>query len=113
VSEPEYSAFQSHNFQQQSPIFNKYSYAVEKIFDRIEDLAILYSVVADEESRQNIRLRYERLMQREFIEAFHDLNERLRQTADPIRQSSLRARLAKISRNIVAGKHRWEKHSPT
>jgi len=59
VFEPEYTAFNTHDFQNQMRPFNKYGYAMKKIMENVKNMAIMYSCCTYSEQRQNVYRKYE------------------------------------------------------
>ena len=76
VTDFEQSAFNTCDFQKGTPNFDRYSYRIRKVMERVGDLAMQYSCIRSKEGRAGVRKMFESLMQSEFlIEAFGALNE--------------------------------------
>ena len=59
------SAFNTHDFERLYP-FNKYQWKLNRIYDKVKDLAITHSCASDEEGRKKIHQRYINLVNSEF-----------------------------------------------
>jgi len=76
VTEFEESAFNTCDFQNGKPKFDRYGYRIRKVMERVGDLAMQYSCIRSKEGRAGVRKMFESLMQSEFlIEAVDALNE--------------------------------------
>ena len=53
-----YSAYNTYDFQNQRQQFNKYRYAMGKIMERIQDLAIMHSSISNPVDRDEVEQRY-------------------------------------------------------
>ena len=72
----EYSAINTHDFQDGLKPFNKYGYAMKKIMERVKDLAILHSCISSPEGRANAHRKYEALLEAKFRSRLAQLIER-------------------------------------
>jgi len=59
------SAFNTHDYERLYP-FNKYQWKLNRIYDKVKDLAITYSCLSNEEGRRNIHQKCINLVQSEF-----------------------------------------------
>lgn len=72
----EESAFNTCDFQNGKPKFDRYGYRIRKVMERVGDLAIQHSCIRSKERREGVRKMFESLMQSEFlIEAVGALSE--------------------------------------
>jgi hypothetical protein len=112
VTAPEYSAFNTHDFQDSLKPFNRYGYAMRKIMERVKDLATLHSCISSPEGRANVQRKYEALLEAKFRSRLAQLIERCQYTADPDRKLELRLRIAELTRRIQEAKRIWERYAP-
>jgi hypothetical protein len=112
VTSEEYSAFNSHDFQDSLKPFNRYGYAMKKIMERIQHLAILHSSLSSEQGRLNTQQRYEAFLEARFGRRLAYLVERCQMTDDPDRKLELKRKIAELSRRIVEAKRIWERFAP-
>ena len=112
VTATEYSAFNTHDFQDSLKPFNKYGYAMRKIMERIKDLAILHSCISSEVGRANVYRKYEALLEAKFRSRLAQLIERCQRTEDPDRKLDLKLKIAELTRRILEAKKIWERFAP-
>ena len=112
VTSAEYSAFNTHDFQDGLKPFNKYGYAMKKIMERVRDLAILHSSLSSEEGRLNMQRRYEAFLEAKFRGRLAYLIERCQMTDDPDRKLELKQKIAELTRRIMEAKRIWERYAP-
>ena len=105
------SAFNTHDFQKDRRPLNKYAYRVQKIMERVKDLALLHSCISQPEGRANIQRWYENLVDNEFRSQLLFLVGKYQRTFDEERRLKLRGKIAKLSRHILACKMVWEGYS--
>jgi hypothetical protein len=108
----EYNAFNTVDFQRTLQPFDKYGYAMKKIMERIQDLALLHSVIASQEDRQATYRRYEGIVEIEFRDRLMALVSRYQTTGAEHIRSSLKQKIAEISRRILEAKKIWEQYAP-
>jgi hypothetical protein len=107
----EYSAFNTHDYQRTLRPFNKYSYAMQKIMERVKDIAILHSSISCPEGRQEEYEKYKRLVDFEFRNRLKALVSRHRY-ADMEDRFELKRRIAELSRRILECRKIWEHYAP-
>ena len=112
VSEPEYSAFNTHDFQRSLRPFNKYGYALQKIMERVKDLAILHSSISSPQGRLETYRRYEAFADREFRNRLLGLTERYKRIEDDDKKAWLKQKIAELNRRILECKRLWERYAP-
>jgi hypothetical protein len=112
VTSPDYSAFNTHDFQDSLQPFNKYGYAMKKLMERIRDLAILHSCLSSPEGRLNTQRRYEAFLEAKFRSRLTHLIEHCQVTADPDRKLELKQKIAELTRRILEAKRIWERFAP-
>jgi hypothetical protein len=112
VSESEYSAFNTHDFQRTLRPFNTYGYAIKKVMERVKDLAILHSSISSEEGRVDTYRRYEAFVDREFRNRLMGLTERYKRGEDDEKKAWLKRKIAELNRRILDCKKIWERYAP-
>ena len=111
VTDDRYSAFDTHDFRQTLPAFDKRAYAFDKLLERIEDLGIMHSVISFEEGRQNVQARYERLLEDRFRRRVDQLAKGLTVASDDERRRQIKRQIREIMIQIIACKKAWQKHA--
>ena len=109
---PEYSAFNTVDFQKTQGPFNKYAYAMKKIMERIKELAIMHSSISDEDGRRATYQRYESLVDREFRQRLLTKADRHKRQADEEKRYWMRSKIAELNRRILECKMIWAQHAP-
>jgi len=112
VDDSEYSAFNSIDFQRMLKPFDKYSYAMKKVMERVKDLALLHSVINSPEGRIHTRQRYETLIELEFRDNLKKLVKRYKETVNEERKFLQKGRIGKLNRRILEAKIIWEQFAP-
>lgn len=112
VCDDGYSAFNTVDFQRTVSTFDRYGYAMQKIMDRVKDLALLHSSLMDHERRLDVYRRYEAFVAYEFRERLLDMVERHRITHDEGERFLLRKKIGEMNRRILECKKIWERYAP-
>jgi len=112
VTEDGYSAFNTHDFQRTLKPFDKYGYAMKKIMERLNDLAILYSSISSPEGRRHTCQRYQSLVEFEFRSRLMDMIDRYKKTTDFERKLALKRKIGEVNRRILECKEIWERYAP-
>ena len=112
VTEPEYSAFNTHDFQDSLKPFDKYRYAMRKIMEQVKELALYHSCISSPEGRANVYRKFETLLESKFRSRLAQLIERCQGTASPDRKLELRLKIAELTRRIQEAKRIWERYAP-
>jgi hypothetical protein len=112
VKEEEYSAFNTRDFERKMRPFNKYAYAMKKILERVEDLAILHSSLNSVEARERCYQRYQGLIELEFRDRLLGLVRRYQETSDEEKRFGLKQKIAEINRRILDCRRIWERYAP-
>jgi hypothetical protein len=108
----EYSAFNTHDFQDRFGTFDKHAYAVKKVLERVKDLALMHSCVSSFEGREQVQHRYESVLEFEFRERLLGLVEQYRKARTEERRFALKKRIAEMNRRILEAKSIWEQCAP-
>ena len=106
------SAFNTHDFQKGLPAFNKYSYAMKKIMERVKDLALLHSSISSSEGRTATLHRYEAFVNHEFRDQLLSCIDQHKNTEDPEQKYRIKQRIAKLNVRILECKRIWERYAP-
>ena len=112
VTEHEYSAFSTVNFQRISRPFDRYGYAMKKIMERVRELAILHSCVSLPEDRLEIHNRYETIVDRRFRYRLLSLVKRYRATTEERERFLVKRKIAELNRRILECRKIWERYAP-
>lgn len=112
VSEAEYSAFNTHDFQRSLRPFDKYAYAIKKIMERVKDLAIMHSSISSEEGRKDTQRRYEAVLDLQFRDRLLGLIERYKRTGNDEIRCDLKQKIGELNRRILDCKRIWERYAP-
>ena len=112
VTAPEYSAFNTHDFQDSLKPFNKYGYAMRKIMERVKDVAIYHSCISSPEGRANVCRKYEAFLEAKFRSRLAQLIDRCQSTENPDRKLELRLKIVELTRRILEAKRIWERFAP-
>jgi hypothetical protein len=112
VTSPEYSAFNTHDYQRTQRPFNKYAYAMKKIMERVKDLAIMHSSISQPENQQPVYERFKSFMALKFINEVEELARQLHIKNSHTEQSQIRRKIAKLSREISRCMKIWAQYAP-
>ncbi len=61
------SAFNTADFHRGKHKFDKYAYKLKKVFERVNDLALMHSCISDEHGRENVKKRCRAVIEVEFM----------------------------------------------
>lgn len=114
IKDFEDSAFNTHDYYREHPHtgFNKYAYRMRRIMEKVENLAIIFSVLGSEQGRDNTQARYQRLVNREFKNRLVEIEGRLARTCNPWSRQSLMKKSAELKRRIMDCQKVWEQYAP-
>lgn len=105
-------AYGSVDFQRLRGDFDKYAYRIQKILERVKDLAQTYSCISHDEGKNNIQARYEALLYREFrdkVIALAQAYQTKRLSIDGY--DALKAKIKKLNCHIAACNKVWEQNA--
>jgi hypothetical protein len=106
------SASNTIDFQRLNPSkFSKYRYKMQKIYDKVKDLAITHSCISDEQGKKNTIQRFIDLVEREFVAESRILFETYRQYPQWVYKHRLLARIAKNDEKVKKCKIIWKKYA--
>lgn len=111
VHHEEYNAFNTHDYQKTQQPFNKYGYAMNKVLERVKDLAILHSCITDNQRRESVHRRYEALLDCEFRYHVLALAERHAAETNNARRLHTKQKVAELNRRIMTCNSLWAHHA--
>jgi len=111
VEEAEYSAFNTHDFQDAQRPFNKYVYAVKKTLERVKELAVMHSCIGQPENRKLMFHRFKSFMMFKFIDRVEELARELHADISNSTQAQIKHEIAKLGRSVQQCKAIWEQHA--
>ena len=109
VADDGYSAFNTHDFQKTLTPFDKFGYAMKKIMERAEEIAILHSVMTREEGRENTSRRFNALVDYEFREPLFKYVDRYKAAKTDEQRQRLKQKIGELNRRILEAKKAWER----
>ena len=112
VTDEDYSAFNTIDFQRNMKPFDKYGYAMKKVMERVKTLATLHSCINREEGRQNIVRRFDSLIEFEFREPLFSFVDRFRAAKTEEQKERLKRKIGDLNRRILEAKATWEQFAP-
>ena len=112
VSDDGYSAFNTVDFQRTREPFDGYGYAMKKIMERVENLAILYSAITSGEGRRNTLRRFNSLVECEFRERLLGCVDRFHAARTDEQRERLRKKIGELNRRIMECGKIWERYAP-
>jgi len=113
VTSPEYSAFNTHDYQRTQRPFNKYAYAMKKIMERVKDLAIMHSCISQPENQQLVHERFKSFMALKFADEVEELARQLHTEDSYTQQFQIRRKIATLGREICRCMKIWAQYAPT
>ena len=112
VFEPEYTAFNTHDFQNQMRPFNKYGYAMKKIMEDVKNMAIMHSCCTYPEQRRDVYRKYESFVNGRFRNRLLSLIKPYKKADHEDRRHLLKQKIAELNRRILECKRIWERYAP-
>jgi hypothetical protein len=107
----QYSAFNTHDFQNAVKPFVKYGYTMRKIMERIQDLAIMHSSVNNPVDRTAVIKRYENYLDYHFRDRLAVSIVKLKNCRYD-KKPAFRRKIAEPVRQITEAKEIWERYVP-
>jgi hypothetical protein len=102
--------YESIDYQRAHP-FDKYAYRLRKIYERVEDLALLHSCICQKEGKENIAKRFKKLVDDEFRNKARMLLENYRKYPQLMNKQKLFGRISELNGRILKCKCIWQKHA--
>jgi len=106
------SAFNTVDFQRTLKPFDKYGYAMQKIMERVRDLAILHFAISHEKGRENTLRRFNAMVEFEFKERLLRYVDRFKAAKTEEQKERLRRRIGELNRRILEARKTWERYAP-
>jgi hypothetical protein len=104
------SAFNTMDFERTHPHrFDKYAYRLEKIYERVHDLALLHSSISNEQGKKNIHQRFRSLVEKEFRDKALMLLETHRRYPHLVNKEKLFNEITEQNRRIRKCNDIWKK----
>ena len=111
VADDGYSAFNTVDFQRTMEPFDAYGYAMEKIMERVKNLAILYSSITRDEGRQNTLRRFNSLVEYEFREPLFSHVGRYKAAKTEEQRERQKMKIGDLNRRILEARKTWEQNA--
>jgi|GEM_PF-950030 hypothetical protein len=106
------SAFNTADFERMHhQNFNKYAYKIKKILERVQNLALLYSCITQDEGKANIHQRFINLIANEFRDKALILLETYKKYPHFINKEKAFERIVELNINIRKCKDIWQKYA--
>ena len=112
VYHDDYSAFNTYDFQKMRRGFNKFNYAMQKILERVKDLAIMYSCISQPENQQAVYNQFKSLMAFQFTDEVEELARKLHSDISNEERYRINRRIERLSHTIRRCKKVWEQFAP-
>lgn len=111
VTDTEYSAFNTHDYQRMKSRPNWAVIAKQKLIDRVQELALLHSCISQEAGKANTKERFKKFLEDEFQEKLEKLAQRLHKAKDSAGQADIRCKIGQIQRQILELHQVWAEHA--
>lgn len=106
------SAFNTVDFERMYPqSFNKYAYKINKIYEEVQDLALLHSCITHHEGRTNIHRRFTNLVENEFKDKAAALVETYKKYPQLINKEKVFDKATELNFNIRRCNKIWQQHA--
>ncbi len=104
--------FSSMDFKRQhAGSFNKYSYRVKKVYERVKDLAQTYSCLSHQEGKDNRHRRFKALVEEEFRDEAVMILDSLKTYGAYMNKKQAMLRIAALNKHIEKCNEIWKKHA--
>ena len=87
-------------------------YAMKKVMERLQDIAILHSSISHEEGRKNTSRRFDSMVEYEFREPLFSYVDRYKSAKTDEQKQRLKRKIGELNRRIIECKRVWEQHTP-
>ena len=106
------SAFNTADFERlHNYSFDKYAYKIKKIYEKVQDLALLHSCVSTKEGKTNIHRRFTNLIESEFKERAEILVETYKKYPQLISKEKVFDKVTELNTNIRKCNRIWHQHA--
>ena len=112
VTRNTYSAYNTYDFQNQRPRFDKYRYAIRKIMGHIQDLAVMHSSISNPVDRAEVKKRYENYLDFHFRDPLAELIVEHQNTQRYDSQRRLKQKIVELKRRITEARKIWARYAP-
>ena len=112
VTDDDYSAFNSVDFQRRLQPFNNYAYTIKMIVEHVKDLAIMHSSCTHLKNRQSVYRKYEAFVDSKFRDRLLNLVQQYKRARFEDRRYFLKRAIAKLNQRILECKRIWERYAP-
>lgn len=106
------SAFNTADFERlHNHSFDKYAYKIKKIYEKVQDLALLHSCITTEEGKINIHRRFTNLIESEFKDKAAALIDTYKKYPQLINKEKVFEEVTKLNINIRRCNQIWQEHA--
>jgi hypothetical protein len=112
TTDPQYSAFNTVDFQNRCKPFDKYGYAMKKIMERVRDLAIMHSSISNPVDRAMVAQRVENFLDINFRDRLAESIVEYKNNWSIGKRSTLRRKIADLNRRILEARKIWARYAP-
>ena len=112
VYHDDYSAFNTYDFQKMRRGFNKFNYAMQKILERVKDLAIMHSCISQPENQHAVYNQFKSFMAFQFTDEVEELARQLHSDITNDERYRIKRRIESLGRTIRRCKKVWEQFAP-
>ena len=110
--DPQYSAFNTVDFQNRRKPFDKYGYAMKKIMERVRDQAIMHSSISNPVDRAMVAQRFENFLDINFRDRLAELIVQYKNSWSIEKRSTLKRKIADLNRRILEARKIWARYAP-
>jgi len=106
------SAFNTVDFEKMYPHnFNKYAYKLKKIYEKVQDLALLHSSITTDEGKRNVHRRFINLIERQFRDKALMLLETYKKYPQLVNKEEVHKKIAGLNRQIKKCNQIWQQYA--
>jgi hypothetical protein len=92
--------------------FDKYGYAMQKIMERVRDLAIMHSSISNPVDRAMVAQRFENFLDIKFRDRLAELIVQYKNSWSIEKRSTLKRKIAELNRRILEARKIWARYAP-
>jgi hypothetical protein len=105
--------FSSADFQKRVQAFNVEHWRTKKVLEKVENLALLFSVVGDPAIKENVRIKFVRLVEKEYLSQARLIAEHVKKYGELMNRDKAEKRVLELNRKIRACRRVWNKNAYT
>lgn len=106
------SAFNTADFKRMHPhSFNKYAYRLKKIYEKVQNLALLHSCITTKEGKTNIHRRFTCLVENEFKDKAMILLQTYKKYPQLINKEEVHKKIVELNRQIRKCNQIWKQNA--